>query len=118
VAGLLEGRHALVTGAGRGIGASIAVKFAQAGADVALAARSVSQLEEVKARIEKLGRKALVIPTDMSDRDQVLHLVDTDMISEAIGTDPGIAGQARQSGAAEAVDACGGLRGSRAVPGK
>jgi 7-alpha-hydroxysteroid dehydrogenase len=50
VAGLLEGRHALVTGAGRGIGASIAVKFAQAGADVALAARSVSQLEEVKAR--------------------------------------------------------------------
>ena len=76
MAGLLEGRHALVTGAGRGIGASIAVKFAQAGADVALAARSVSQLEEVKARIEKLGRTALVIPTDMSDRDQVLHLVD------------------------------------------
>jgi len=61
--GLLEGRHALVTGAGRGIGAAIALKFAQAGADVALAARSASQLEEVKAQIEKLGRKALVIPT-------------------------------------------------------
>src|ERR1700722_15729892 len=74
--GLLEGRRALVTGAGRGIGAAIALKFAQAGADVALAARSVQQLEEVKARIEKLGRKALVIPTDMGDRRQVLRLVD------------------------------------------
>ena len=75
--GLLEGRHALVTGAGRGIGAAIALKFAQAGADVALAARSASQLEEVKAQIEKLGRKALVIPTDMGNRRQVLSLVDS-----------------------------------------
>jgi NAD(P)-dependent dehydrogenase (short-subunit alcohol dehydrogenase family) len=77
MAGLLEGRHALVTGAGRGIGAAIALKFAQAGADVALAARSASQLEEVKAKIEKLGRKAVVIPTDMGDRRQVLSLVDS-----------------------------------------
>jgi NAD(P)-dependent dehydrogenase (short-subunit alcohol dehydrogenase family) len=77
MAGLLEGRHALVTGAGRGIGAAIALKFAQAGADVALAARSASQLEEVKAKIEKLGRKALVIPTDMGDRRQVLSLVNS-----------------------------------------
>jgi NAD(P)-dependent dehydrogenase (short-subunit alcohol dehydrogenase family) len=77
MAGLLEGRHALVTGAGRGIGAAIALKFAQAGADVALAARSASQLEEVKAKIEKLGRKALVIPTDMGNRRQVLSLVDS-----------------------------------------
>ena len=77
MAGLLEGRHALVTGAGRGIGAAIALKFAQAGADIALAARSVSQLEEVKAKIEKLGRKALVIPTDMGNRGQVLKLVDS-----------------------------------------
>jgi NAD(P)-dependent dehydrogenase (short-subunit alcohol dehydrogenase family) len=77
MAGLLEGRHALVTGAGRGIGAAIALKFAQAGADVALAARSVSQLDEVKTKIEKLGRKALVIPTDMGNRGQVLKLVDS-----------------------------------------
>ena len=77
MAGLLVGRHALVTGAGRGIGAAIALKFAQAGADVALAARSVSQLEEVKTKIEKLGRKALVIPTDMGNRGQVLKLVDS-----------------------------------------
>jgi NAD(P)-dependent dehydrogenase (short-subunit alcohol dehydrogenase family) len=75
--GLLVGRHALVTGAGRGIGAAIALKFAQAGADVALAARSVSQLEEVKTKIERLGRKALVIPTDMGNRGQVLKLVDS-----------------------------------------
>src|SRR5260370_12482022 len=73
--GLLEGRHALVAGAGRGIGAAISLKFAQAGADVALAARSASQLEEVKAKIEKIGRKALVIPTDMGDRHQALSLV-------------------------------------------
>jgi NAD(P)-dependent dehydrogenase (short-subunit alcohol dehydrogenase family) len=77
MAGLLEGRRALVTGAGRGIGAAIALKFAQAGADVALAARSASQLEEVKAKIEKLGRKALAIPTDMGNRQQVLSLVDS-----------------------------------------
>src|SRR5271156_6598201 len=75
--GLLDGRRALVTGAGRGIGAAIALKFAEAGADVALAARSAQQLEEVKAKIEKLGRKALVIPTDMGDRGQVLRLVDS-----------------------------------------
>ena len=77
MAGLLVGRHALVTGAGRGIGAAIALKFAQEGADVALAARSVSQLEEVKTKIERLGRKALVIPTDMGNRGQVLKLVDS-----------------------------------------
>src|SRR5260370_15323632 len=75
MARLLEGRHALVTGAGRGIGAAIALKFAQAGADVALAARRASQLEEGKDKIEKIGRKAMVIPTDMGDRQQVLSLV-------------------------------------------
>jgi NAD(P)-dependent dehydrogenase (short-subunit alcohol dehydrogenase family) len=74
---LLEGRRALVTGAGRGIGAAIALKFAEAGADVVLCARSVPQLEEVKARIEKLGQRAVVVPADMGDRGQVLRLADS-----------------------------------------
>src|SRR5437868_5517749 len=74
MAGVLEGRRALVTGAGRGIGEAIALRFAKAGADVVLAARSKDQLESVKAQIEALGRKAHIVPTDMGDPEQVRAL--------------------------------------------
>ena len=67
----LEGKTALVTGASRGIGAAIAQAYADAGADVALAARTVDALEEVAGKIEATGRKAVVIPTDVTDHDQV-----------------------------------------------
>lgn len=72
----LDNRVAIVTGAGRGIGAAIAVAFAEAGADVALVARTQSQLEEVAQEIEKAGRRALVLPADVSETDALAALVD------------------------------------------
>lgn len=70
----LAGKVALVTGAGRGIGEAIALKFASAGADLVLAARTQSQLESVKQKIEALGRQAIVVPTDMADSAQAVAL--------------------------------------------
>jgi NAD(P)-dependent dehydrogenase (short-subunit alcohol dehydrogenase family) len=67
----LAGRVALVTGAGRGIGRAIALALADAGADVALAARSAGELEAVAGEVRSRGRRALAVPTDMLDREQV-----------------------------------------------
>jgi NAD(P)-dependent dehydrogenase (short-subunit alcohol dehydrogenase family) len=67
----LEGKVALVTGASRGIGRSIAIGLAEAGADVALASRNEQDLETVAKEIEAFDRSALVIPTDVTDRDQI-----------------------------------------------
>jgi NAD(P)-dependent dehydrogenase (short-subunit alcohol dehydrogenase family) len=64
----LSGRNALVTGASRGIGRAIALAYAQAGADVALVARSAETLAEVAKEVEALGRRAQVIPCDVMDR--------------------------------------------------
>jgi 7-alpha-hydroxysteroid dehydrogenase len=71
----LTDRAAIVTGAGRGIGAGIALGFAEAGADVVCAARTASQLEETAARIRALGRRALVVPCDVTDPAQLERLV-------------------------------------------
>ena len=68
-------RVAIVTGAGLGIGRSIAIALAEAGADVVLAARTVSDLDEVAARVEETGRRALVVPTDVMQTEQLEHLV-------------------------------------------
>ncbi|MFA5632036.1 MAG: SDR family oxidoreductase [Porticoccaceae bacterium] len=76
MAKLLEGKKALITGAGRGLGAAIAVAFAREGADVALAARSRNELEEVAAQVEKHGVRAAVLPVDLRDRQQVEKLAD------------------------------------------
>lgn len=73
----LDNKVALITGASHGIGEGIAVAFAEAGADVVLAARTVSDLERVSRRVESLGRKALVVPTDVSDLSAVQSMVDT-----------------------------------------
>lgn len=67
---------AIVTGAGRGIGKRIALTLAEAGADIALAARSAGQLGETAGEIHKLGRKALVVPVDVLEKEQVENAVD------------------------------------------
>jgi 7-alpha-hydroxysteroid dehydrogenase len=70
----LTDRVAVVTGAGRGIGAATAVGLAQAGADVLISARTEDQLREVAGRIEAAGRKAVVVTADLNDLDAVAGL--------------------------------------------
>ena len=70
----VNGRVAVVTGAGRGLGAAAAVALAQAGADVVISARSADQLATVAAQVEAAGRRALVIPADLSDLDAAAGL--------------------------------------------
>jgi 2-deoxy-D-gluconate 3-dehydrogenase len=67
----LTGKNAFVTGASRGIGRSIAVALAGAGADVALVARSEHGLAETAADIAAVGRKAFVIPADVTSQEAV-----------------------------------------------
>jgi len=72
----IGGRVAVVTGAGLGIGRGIALGLAEAGADVVLAARTEADLDEVAERVRAIGRRALVVPTDVTDRAQCEQLVD------------------------------------------
>jgi 7-alpha-hydroxysteroid dehydrogenase len=73
----VDGKVAIVTGAGRGIGAATAVALAEAGADVLLAARTVEQLEAVAAQVRAHGQRALVVPTDVDDEERLAALADT-----------------------------------------
>ncbi len=71
----LEGKVAIVTGAGRGIGRALALALAGAGADVVLAARSAGEIGEGASEIEGLGRRALAVPTDVTQEGEVERLV-------------------------------------------
>jgi NAD(P)-dependent dehydrogenase (short-subunit alcohol dehydrogenase family) len=73
----LDGRVALITGGGRGLGLGMALALAHAGADIALAARTKSELEEAAGLIEQLGRRALIVPTDVSDVGAVRAMVNS-----------------------------------------
>ncbi|MDO8568652.1 MAG: 3-oxoacyl-ACP reductase family protein [Dehalococcoidales bacterium] len=67
----LTDRVAIVTGSGRGIGRAIALCLAQLGADIVAVSRTVSEIEETAASIRATGRRALAIPTDVCQADQV-----------------------------------------------
>ena len=72
----LQGKVAIITGAGKGIGAEIARVFAGAGADVVLASRTEEDLHKVAEEVVNMGRKALVVPTDVMAFDQLPSLAD------------------------------------------
>jgi len=67
----LEGRVAIITGGGTGIGRGIALEFAKAGADVVVASRRLSNLEKVAEEVRALGKRSLAVQTDISRKTDV-----------------------------------------------
>jgi NAD(P)-dependent dehydrogenase (short-subunit alcohol dehydrogenase family) len=74
--GALQGKTAIITGGSKGIGKAVAEAFSAAGASVALASRGREELERAAKEIEAAGGRALAISTDVTDPEQVQHLVD------------------------------------------
>ncbi len=71
----LDGKVALVTGAGRGIGQAIALAFAEQGADVVVSARTEAEIEATAAAARRTGRRAIAVPCDVNDATQLDALV-------------------------------------------
>lgn len=72
----LTGKTVLVTGGSRGLGRAMALALAEAGCDVAVNARTEAGLQEVLGAIKKLGRKAVALPGDVSDEEEVQRMVE------------------------------------------
>jgi NAD(P)-dependent dehydrogenase (short-subunit alcohol dehydrogenase family) len=70
----LTGRRALITGGGRGIGRAIALAFAQAGADVAVTARSEAEIAQVAGEVKSIGRKGVAITCDVANPDNITRM--------------------------------------------
>lgn len=70
----LDRQVVVVTGAGRGIGQAIAIRCAEAGAKVAIASRTDPELQDTSRRIQAINAQALIVPTDVTDQDQVKNL--------------------------------------------
>jgi 2-deoxy-D-gluconate 3-dehydrogenase len=71
----LEGKVAIVTGAGRGLGQAIALALAEAGANIVAAARTQSEIDHTAEQVHKLGRRSLALATDVTNAEQVAELV-------------------------------------------
>ncbi|MBW1787536.1 MAG: glucose 1-dehydrogenase [Deltaproteobacteria bacterium] len=71
----LTGKRAVVTGAGRGIGKALALGLADAGADVALISRTMSELDDIAETIRATGRQAEPVSADLADIDRIPDLV-------------------------------------------
>lgn len=72
----LQDKVALVTGGGRGIGRAICLAFAREGAHLVIAARTTAEIEEVVQEVRALGQRALAVPCDISDEEQVRDMVE------------------------------------------
>jgi NAD(P)-dependent dehydrogenase (short-subunit alcohol dehydrogenase family) len=96
----LDGKVALITGGSRGIGKATALGFARAGADVAIASRTLPALEIVADEIRGLGRKALPVAAHVGKLEQIKNLVQTvhkefgriDILVNDAGTSPALSG--------------------------
>src|SRR5687768_10217002 len=72
----LSGQAAIVTGAGRGIGRATALELARMGADIVVAELDVAGAEKTAAAVQAVGRKALVVPTDVTKRADLAAMVE------------------------------------------
>jgi 3-oxoacyl-[acyl-carrier protein] reductase len=72
----LKGKVVIMTGGGRGIGRAAALAMARQGADLVIAARTASEIEQVASEIQAGGHRAIDVPTDVTNPDQVKRLVD------------------------------------------
>ena len=75
----LDNQVAIITGGGRGIGRAIALSYAEAGADVVCAARTLADVEAVAQEIRALGRRALAVQCDVTDLPQLAGVVEAAM---------------------------------------
>ena len=82
--GRLEGRVAVITGAGRGIGRAIARRFAREGAAIAATARSVEELQSLLEEVRQDGGRAIAIPADLADVNTPLRVIQE--VLESLGT--------------------------------
>ena len=73
---MLEGKVVVISGVGPALGTTLARRCAQSGADLVLAARSAERLDDVAKQITDTGRRAVSVPTDITDEAQVNHLID------------------------------------------
>ncbi len=72
----LANKTAIITGAAQGMGGTITENLARQGADLVLAARTLEPLEEMAEKVRAMGRRAEIVPTDVTEEVQVVHLIE------------------------------------------
>src|ERR1700761_1089848 len=75
--GILDGKVAIVTGAGQGVGAGIALALAKEGAAIVAAGRTEAKLNDICAKIEAAGARALAVAGDVMSADDIARIVDS-----------------------------------------